>query len=163
MYSAKTLIPRIIKTIKEHCDKHGIKHPNIITEWGRYVVAPAQVTIYKVIAEKDVLNKGQNKWYIVDGSFMNDLTDTWALKQKWHVIPVNNMRSSKLAHVWLAGSSCDSDDKYTAGGSYISLPRLSESDELYVAFSIRVRIRTRLPRIIVFSHLRSSLSLQMAR
>lgn len=134
MYSAKNLIPRIIKTIKAHCDKHGMKHPNIITEWGRYVVAPAQMTIYKVIAEKDVLNKGKNKWYIVDGSFMNDLTDTWALKQKWHVIPVNNMRSSKLAHVWLAGSSCDSDDKYTAGGSYISLPRLSESDELFVAF-----------------------------
>jgi len=134
MYTAKTLIPRIIKAVKAHCDKAGLKHPNLITEWGRYVVAPAQMTIYKVIAEKDAFNKGKNKWYIVDGSFMNDLTDTWALKQKWHVIPVNNMRDSKLAHVWLAGSSCDSDDKYTAGGSYIALPRLSESDELYVAF-----------------------------
>ena len=133
-YTAKTLIPRIIKTIKTHCDKEGVRHPNIITEWGRYVAAPAQITIYKVIAEKDVQNKGKNKWYVVDGSFMNDLTDTWALKQKWHVIPVNNMRSTKLAHVWLAGSSCDSDDKYTAGGSYIPLPRLADSDELYVAF-----------------------------
>ncbi len=134
IYTAKTLIPRIIKTVKEQCDKAGVRHPNLITEWGRYVAAPAQITIYKVIAEKDVQNKGKNKWYVVDGSFMNDLTDTWALKQKWHVIPVNNMKETKLAHVWLAGSSCDSDDKYTAGGSYISLPRLAEGDDLFIAF-----------------------------
>ena len=133
-YSTKGLIQKLVKTAKEECDKLGVRHPNLITEWGRYVAAPAQITIYKVLAEKSVNNKGKNKWYTVDGSFMNDLTDTWALKQKWHVIPVNNMKNAKLEHVWLAGSSCDSDDKYTAGGSYISLPKLSETNELYVAF-----------------------------
>jgi arginine decarboxylase-like protein len=39
-----------------------------------------------------------------------------------------------LEKVWLAGSSCDSDDKYTAGGGYILLPKLSDSEELYIAF-----------------------------
>jgi len=29
---------------------------------------------------------------------------------------------TKLIRVWLAGSTCDSDDKYTAGGHYILLP-----------------------------------------
>jgi diaminopimelate decarboxylase len=43
------------------------------------------------------------------------------------------MNTKKLEKVWLAGSSCDSDDKYTAGGEYILLPRLSETDELYIA------------------------------
>ncbi|MEN9561740.1 MAG: hypothetical protein RIQ56_1013 [Candidatus Parcubacteria bacterium] len=133
-YSGKNLIQKIVKTAKEESDKLGIRHPNLITEWGRYVVAPAQITIYKVLAEKSVNNKGKNKWYVVDGSFMNDLTDTWALKQKWHVIPVNHMRAQKMDHVWLAGSSCDSDDKYTAGGASITLPKLSDSEELYVAF-----------------------------
>ncbi len=133
-YSAKNLIQKIIKTAKVQSDALGIKHPNLITEWGRYVMAPAQITIYRVTAEKLVQNKGGYKWYIVDGSFMNDLTDTWALKQKWHVIPVNGLAHPKLEKVWFAGSSCDSDDKYTHGGLYVSVPKLSDHDELYVAF-----------------------------
>ncbi|NBV77100.1 hypothetical protein EBR66_02995 [bacterium] len=134
LYTLKNLVQRIIKTAKEECDKRGVKHPNLITEWGRWVVAPAQITLYKVLAEKEVLNKAKNIWYIVDGSFMNDLTDTWALKQKWHVIPVNNMNEKKLVHTWLAGSSCDSDDKYTAGGSHVSLPKRTEDEDLFLAF-----------------------------
>jgi arginine decarboxylase len=133
-YSAKSLIHALVKTAKNQCEKLGIRHPNLITEWGRYVAAPAQITIYKILAEKTVANKGNNKWYVIDGSFMNDLIDTWAIHQKWHVIPVNNMATKKLEKVWLAGSSCDSDDKYTSGGGYILLPRLGEVDELYIAF-----------------------------
>ena len=63
---------------------------------------------------------------------MNDLKDTWAIKQKWHTIPANNMHSS-LQTTWLAGSTCDSDDKYTAGGNYILLPKLHEGREQLVA------------------------------
>ncbi|MDD3066241.1 MAG: hypothetical protein PHO48_00170 [Candidatus Gracilibacteria bacterium] len=132
-YTGKSLIAQIVKTAKRECDKLGTKHPNLIVEWGSYVAAPAQITIYKIIAEKTVGNKGNMKWYVIDGSFMNDLIDTWAIHQKWHVIPVNHMNSRKLEKVWLAGASCDSDDKYTAGGTYIMLPRLSETDELYIA------------------------------
>lgn len=133
-YTGRSIINQLIKTAKKQCDRLGVRHPNIIAEWGRYVVAPAQITLYKVLSEKQAFNKGGNSWYTIDGSFMNDLLDTWAIKQKWHVVPVNHMRDKKLQRVWLAGSSCDSDDKYTAGGSYVLLPKLSETDELYVAF-----------------------------
>jgi arginine decarboxylase len=133
-YSAKSLIQHVVKSAKNTCDKLGVRHPNLIVEWGRYVAAPAQITIYKILAEKTVENKGNNKWYVIDGSFMNDLIDTWAIHQKWHVIPVNYMNTKKLEKIWLAGSSCDSDDKYTAGGSYVLLPRLDETEELYIAF-----------------------------
>lgn len=132
-YTGKTLIHQIIKTAKNICDKLGVRHPTLITEWGRYVSAPAQITIYKILAEKPAANKGNNLWYVIDGSFMNDLIDTWAIHQKWHVIPVNYMKAKKLQKVWLAGSSCDSDDKYTAGGEYILLPRLEDCEELYIA------------------------------
>ncbi len=132
-YKSKNLIHQLVKAAKTHSDKLGVKHPNIIAEWGRYVAAPAQITIYKILAEKTVDNKGKNKWYVIDGSFMNDLIDTWAIHQKWHVVPVNHMNSKKLEKVWLAGSSCDSDDKYTAGGGYILLPKLDEAGELYIA------------------------------
>lgn len=133
LYALKTLVHRIVKTAKDTCDKAGVKHPNLITEWGRYVAAPAQITMYRVIADKEVSNKGKNKWYVIDGSFMNDLTDTWALKQKWHVIPVNRLDERGLVRTWLAGSSCDSDDKYTAGGDHIPLPRMTD-EPLFVAF-----------------------------
>lgn len=133
-YKSKTLIQQVIKTAKKESDKLGIKHPNLIVEWGRFVVAPAQITIYKVIAEKPIENKNDKKWYIIDGSFMNDLVDTWAIHQKWHVVPINFLNTKKLQKVWLVGSSCDSDDKYTAGGSYILLPKLEEVKDLYVAF-----------------------------
>lgn len=133
-YSGKSLIQQIIKNAKKESDRLGIKHPNLIVEWGSYVAAPAQITIYKILAQKEVGNKGKNKWNVIDGSFMNDLIDTWAIRQKWHVAPVNYLNAKKLEPVWFAGSSCDSDDKYTAGGEYIMLPRLSDCDELYVAF-----------------------------
>ncbi|PIR96189.1 MAG: hypothetical protein COT92_02355 [Candidatus Doudnabacteria bacterium CG10_big_fil_rev_8_21_14_0_10_42_18] len=133
-YTGKILINQIIRTAKKECDHLGIKHPNLIVEWGSYVSAPAQITIYKVLAEKEAGNKGNNRWYIIDGSFMNDLLDTWAIHQKWHVTPVNYMNARKLTPVWFAGSSCDSDDKYTAGGEYTLLPRFDDCDALYVAF-----------------------------
>jgi arginine decarboxylase-like protein len=38
-----------------------------------------------------------------------------------------------LKTTWLAGSTCDSDDKYTAGGNYILLPKLKEDQDQLVA------------------------------
>jgi arginine decarboxylase len=132
-YSVKKVVKEIVKAFKSTCDTLQLKHPNIVSEWGRFVAAPAQITIYKVIAEKKVDNKAKNKWYVVDGSFMNDLVDTWALHQNWHVVPVNNMRAQKLERAWLAGSSCDSDDKYTNKGEGVVLPKLVDGEDLYVA------------------------------
>jgi arginine decarboxylase len=132
-YTAKTMINKIVKTLKNLADKAQIKHPNIAVEWGKYIVAPAQMTIYKIISEKHIPKGNAKAWYVIDGSFINDLVDTWAIHQKWHVIPVNNMNSSELKRAWLAGSSCDSDDKYTAGGNYLLLPKLKEGKDQYVA------------------------------
>ena len=131
-YTAKTVSSKIIKTLKNLADKAGVKHPNLAVEWGQYIVAPSQITIYKVISKKYIEKANAKAWYVVDGSFMNDLKDTWAIHQKWHVIPANNMQGN-LKSVWLAGSTCDSDDKYTAGGNYILLPKLKDDEDQYVA------------------------------
>ncbi len=133
MYTAKNLISKIVKTAQKQSEKLGIKHPNLIVEWGRYVAAPAQITIYKILTEKTIETKNNKVWYVIDGSFMNDLIDSWAIHQKWHITPVNSLNTRRLQKVWLAGSSCDSDDKYTQGGEDIMLPRLSDTQELYIA------------------------------
>lgn len=136
MYSVESLVYRIMKTLKDLSEKAGIPHPNLIVEWGRYITAPAQLTVYKVIGSKDIPKAVANKWYIVDGSFMNDLLDTWAIHQKWRVIPVNHMDAKRRDRVWLAGLSCDSDDKYASSDGYLLLPMLKDLDEgenLYIA------------------------------
>lgn len=132
-YTNKNLIHNIVRVAQKFCRKTGAKPPDIVAEWTRYIVAPAQITIYKVMGEKVVENRHDKRWYVLDGSFMNDLTDTWSIHQKWHVVPVNCLNTRKFENVWLAGSSCDSDDRYTAGGSYVLLPRLADCGELFVA------------------------------
>ncbi len=131
-YTAKVVSSKIIKTLKNLSDKAGIKHPNLAVEWGQYVVAPAQVTIYKVLSRKVIPKANAKVWQIIDGSFINDLKDTWAIHQRWYAIPANNMHS-RLRTVWLAGSTCDSDDKYTAGGNYILMPKFYEDEDQFVA------------------------------
>jgi arginine decarboxylase len=132
-YTARSATKQIVKLLKEMSDKAGVRHPNLVVEWGRYMAAPAQITIYKVIAEKPIPKANAKSWYVIDGSFMNDLLDTWAIHQKWHVVPINNANTRDLKAAWIAGSSCDSDDKYTSGGSYILLPKLKEDVDQYFA------------------------------
>lgn len=131
-YSAKAAVQMIVKTFKRECAKLGVREPNIICEWGRQVAAPAQITVFKVNSEKPVAAGHGKRWYGVDGSFMNDLSDTWSLHQKCHVVPVNGLDSRRTRAVWLYGMSCDSDDKYTAGGSGVPLPVFENGDDLYV-------------------------------
>ncbi len=129
LYSVDSIARQLVKTLSKMADAAKVPHPHIIVEWGRYVAAPAQISIFRVIHAKPVGDNSKKMWYVIDGSFMNDLLDTWAIHQKWHVVPVNNMDSKKLNSVWLTGSSCDSDDKYTAAGTYVRLPRLEDLDE----------------------------------
>lgn len=132
-YSSRAAINRVVKTFKQACQKLQVKEPNIICEWGRHVVAPAQASIFRVIGERSVQPGSARRWYVLDGSFINDLPDTCLVHQRWHVVPANNMASRRLQQAWLSGSSCDSDDKYTAGGNHVILPKLEEGTEQYVA------------------------------
>ena len=137
MYTVQSLVQRIVSVLSQYAEVEGNVSPHIICEWGRHIMAPAQMTVYKVLMQKEITNgAAAKKWYIIDGSFMNDLLDTWAIHQRWHVIPVNHMQAKKMERVWLTGLSCDSDDKYT-GGSYVHLPRLddvAEGESFYIAF-----------------------------
>lgn len=136
-YSVTNLARQMLRLMQRAADRGGFPPPNLIIEWGRYIVAPAQVTIYKVIDAKTIAKGTAKEWYVIDGSFMNDLLDTWAIHQKWHVLPAGGLTAKKLVKTWLAGSSCDSDDKYTGQNSYVLLPDYdphSTPEPLYVTF-----------------------------
>jgi arginine decarboxylase len=136
-YPIDKLMEKVFELIKKESEKRGMPHPNLVCEWGRYIVAPAQITIFKVIDTKIINNKKADakKWYVIDGSFMNDLLDTWAINQKWSVVPLNNGRDDKLEDVWLAGSSCDSDDIYKGVNGAVTLPdyEMSTNEAMYIA------------------------------
>ncbi len=135
-YPVEKLMEKIFALMKAEAEKRNLPHPNLICEWGRYIVAPAQITVYKVIDTKRINSKKSpaKKWYVIDGSFMNDLPDTWAIKQKWAIGPANNKRDSEIADVWLAGSTCDSDDTYTGVKGTVSLPEyeFDSTDPMYI-------------------------------
>ncbi len=126
MYSPKNVVKNIVRFMEKFCSQHSIPHPNIICEWGAHVVAPSQLTVFSILSEKHIPKSVAKQWYIIDGSFQTHLLDTWAVHKQWHIVPANNALNTKLTRTWLAGLSCDSDDKYTAGGSYILLPRLED-------------------------------------
>lgn len=130
----KSLANQMIKTAKKECDKLGIRHPNLVCEWGSYVTAPAQMSIFKILEEKPIFHKNNTKWYFIDGSFISHLTDTWSVvRHKWHFAPANHLDTRRLQKVWFAGSTCDADDRYTASGSYVLLPKFTEEvTDLYL-------------------------------
>lgn len=134
LFSIKSLVHQMIKVAKKESDKLGVRHPNLVCEWGSYFTAPSQITIFKIIAEKTVFKKPDVKWYYIDGSFIAHLTDTWSVvRHKWHFATANHLNTRRLQKVWIAGSTCDSDDRYTAGGSYVMLPKITEDiSDLYL-------------------------------
>ncbi len=129
-YPVDKLMEKIFELLKSEAEKRGQPHPNLVCEWGRYIVAPAQITVYKVIDTKKVNGKkvAAKKWYVIDGSFMNDLPDTWAIKQKWAVSPLNFTNDKNLTDVWLAGSTCDSDDIYTGVDGAVQFPEFDQDN-----------------------------------
>ena len=137
-YPADKILEKLLQLLKKESEKRGVPNPNLICEWGRYMVAPAQITIFKVIDTKKILHKGVDakKWYVIDGSLMNDLIDTWAIDQKWSVAPVNNKLDGDLNDVWISGSSCDSDDVYTGINGSVTLPDYdyNANEPFYVVF-----------------------------
>ncbi len=99
---------RIVSVIQSICSQEGIEEPNIITEFGKYTVAEATCTIFKVLEKK----QGNDvNWAVIDGSFITHLPDTWAINQEYPVLPVNNIYEDSEPFI-LGGLTCDSDDHY---------------------------------------------------
>ncbi|MBU6323185.1 hypothetical protein KGQ55_00675 [Patescibacteria group bacterium] len=132
LYSIEELAAGVVHACASAAKANAVEQPNIICEWGRFMAAPAQLTVFKIIGAKRIVDAPAKAWYIIDGSFITDLPDTWSIHQRWHFVPVNGLGSAGQTPVWFAGSSCDSDDEYVPDEGAIMMPPLSDS-ALYVA------------------------------
>ncbi|MBC8984954.1 arginine decarboxylase [Pedobacter sp. N36a] len=124
------LVQRIISTVQNICHEEAVMEPNIITEFGKYTVAEATSTIFKICEKKTA---DEFNWAIIDGSFITHLPDTWAIHQEYPVLPINNWNKNLKPFI-LGGLTCDSADYYpnTPENEFIRLPDTEE--EQFIAF-----------------------------
>ena len=124
----------IIKQVKKQAKLARMPEPDLIGEYGRYSVNDHRVFIFEVIADKKSSEKGVS-WYLVNGSLMNCLPDSWALGQDFMVLPLNGW-DRPIKKVKLGGITCDPDDTYykQSRRNYLYLPEFDEKNKLYIGF-----------------------------
>ena len=133
-YDYQAMIDEIVENIQWICNKNDVPVPHIFTEFGSYTVGESGATIYKVIDQK--LQNDKELWYMIDGSFITQLPDSWGMNQKYIMLPVNNWDSPYMK-VNLGGLTCDSQDFYNneAHSEDLYLPVFDpEKEEQYVGF-----------------------------
>ncbi len=133
-YDYEYMAEEIILQIKNICNSRGIDEPNIYTEFGSYTVGESGATIFQILDRKQQNDREQ--WYMIDNSFMTTLPDTWGIKQRFILFPINKW-NEKYTRVFLGGVTCDSQDYYNADAhaNAIFLPTIEDNSEpLYIGF-----------------------------
>ena len=124
----------IILQIKTMCNARGVAEPNIFTEFGSFTVGESGATIFQILDVKQ--QNDRERWYMIDNSFMTTLPDTWGIKQRFILLPINKW-NEKYQRVFLGGLTCDSQDYYNADAhaNAIFLPIVEDrEDPLYIGF-----------------------------
>lgn len=127
------MVDQIVQNVKWICDRHHVPTPNIVTEFGSYTVAESGATIYSILDSK--LQNDKELWYMIDGSFITHIPDSYGMNQKYIMMAINNW--DDLYHkVNLGGLTCDSLDYYNSEShsSEVFLPKMSNGDPLYIGF-----------------------------
>ena len=127
------MVDQIVENIKWICNKNHVPTPHIVTEFGAYTVGESGATIYSVLDTK--LQNDKELWYMIDGSFITHIPDSYGMNQKYIMMAINNW--DDIYHkVNLGGLTCDSLDYYNseAHSSEVFLPKMSNGDPLYIGF-----------------------------
>lgn len=132
-YDYQYMTDQIIENIKWICDKSNVPVPNIITEFGSFTVSESGAFIYSILDQK--LQNDKELWYMIDGSFITHMPDSWALNQKYILLAVNKW-DHEFHKVNIGGLTCDSMDYYNseAHSSEVFLPLIEEDEKLYIGF-----------------------------
>ncbi|MCC5930841.1 MAG: arginine decarboxylase [Cyclobacteriaceae bacterium] len=127
------IIEQIIENIKWICNKSNVPTPNIVTEFGSYTVGESGAILYSILDQK--LQNDKELWYMIDGSFITHLPDSYGINQKYIMLAVNKW-DDMFHKVNLGGLTCDSLDYYNseAHSSEVFLPMINNGDQLYIGF-----------------------------
>ncbi|MBO3270713.1 MULTISPECIES: arginine decarboxylase [Hymenobacter] len=134
-YDYPYMIQEVLRTIQRICREQGVPEPDIFTEFGIFTVGESGAILYSILDEK--LQNDKELWYMIDGSFITNLPDTWALNQRFIMLAVNGWEKN-YRRTQLGGLTCDSQDYYNAEKHIyqVFLPERKEADKkpLYVGF-----------------------------
>jgi arginine decarboxylase len=132
-YDYAYMVEEIVMQIKNVCKEFNIPEPDIYTEFGSYTVGESGGAIFKVLDQK--LQNDREKWNMIDSSFMTNLPDTWAINQRFVMLPINRW-NDPYERVLLGGLTCDSDDYYNSEqhSNAIYLPSFKKEKPLYIGF-----------------------------
>ncbi|GAB2964757.1 decarboxylase [Hymenobacter coalescens] len=132
-YDYPYMIEEVLRTIQRICREEGVPEPHIFTEFGIFTVGESGAHIYSILDEK--LQNDKELWYMIDGSFITNLPDTWALNQRFIMLALNGWERS-YKKIQLGGMTCDSQDYYNAEKHIyqVFLPEQSPQKPLYVGF-----------------------------
>jgi arginine decarboxylase len=127
------MVREILMQVKRVCTDNDIPEPNIFTEFGSFTVGESGGAIFSVIHQKQ--QNDREKWNMIDSSFMTNLPDTWAINQRFIMLPINRWNDD-YERVLLGGLTCDSDDYYNSEqhSNAIYLPKFDRNKTLYIGF-----------------------------
>lgn len=130
-YDYEYMTEEIIAQIKNVCNLNDVEEPNIFTEFGSFTVGESGATLYSITNQKQ--QNDRELWYMIDSSFITTLPDTWGIKQKYIMLPINNW-DREYQRVFLGGLTCDSEDYYNseAHANAIYLPKLVDGETQYI-------------------------------
>ena len=132
-YDYRYMIEQIVENIQWICRKNHVPVPHIMTEFGSYTVGESGAMIYSILDQK--LQNDKELWYMVDGSFITNLPDTWGLSKKFVLLAINKW-GERYHKVNLGGLTCDSMDYYNSEthSSEVFLPTIANGEPLYIGF-----------------------------
>ena len=127
------MVKEILTQVKRVCIDENIPDPDIFTEFGSFTVGESGGAIFNVIHQKQ--QNDREKWNMIDSSFMTNLPDTWAINQRFILLPINRWHDD-YERVLLGGLTCDSDDYYNSEqhSNAIYLPKFKKDKSLYLGF-----------------------------
>jgi arginine decarboxylase len=127
------MVREILTQVQRVCSDNDIPEPNIFTEFGSFTVGESGGAIFSVLHQKQ--QNDREKWNMIDSSFMTNLPDTWAINQRFIMLPINRWNDD-YERVLLGGLTCDSDDYYNSEqhSNAIYLPKYDRNKVLYIGF-----------------------------
>ncbi len=127
------MVREILTQVKRVCMDNDIPDPDIFTEFGSFTVGESGGAIFSILHQKQ--QNDREKWNMIDSSFMTNLPDTWAINQRFILLPINRWQDD-YERVLLGGLTCDSDDYYNSEqhSNAIYLPKFNKDKPLYLGF-----------------------------
>lgn len=127
------MVDEILYQVKAVCKEYKIPEPNIFTEFGSFTVGESAGILFQVLDQKQ--QNDREKWNMIDSSFMTTLPDSWAINQRFILLPINGWYNN-YERVLLGGLTCDSDDYYNSEqhANAIYLPKFDAQNPLYIGF-----------------------------